>query len=100
MKAKTIVESMKDISAKKSSLQEQVDILNEEAAQLMAKEQLYATQIAEKHREHSDTIASAEEIKATLESQMTAVNDQHHKQLSSLRTEIDEKQAKIGELTG
>ena len=100
VKVKTIVESMKDTSAKKSSLQEELDCVTEELAQLKAKEKLYTSQIAEKHKEHSDNMASAEEIRTALESQMTSVNDQHHKQLSTLRNEIDEKQAKIDELTG
>ena len=100
VKVKTIVESMKEIGEKRSALQDEVDQLNEQCAQLKAKEQIFSSQIAEKHREHSDNMADAEQLRATLEGQMESHRDQHHKQLSTLRAEVNDKQAKIDELTG
>ncbi len=62
-------------------------------------EQLYATQIAESHKEKSEKLASADEMRQALQQQMDGHRDAHQKQLSELRAEITEKQAQIDQLT-
>ena len=62
-------------------------------------EQLYTSQIAQSHKEKSEKLASADEMREALQKQMEGHREAHQKQLNELRNEITEKQAKIDELT-
>nr|XP_006811967.1 PREDICTED: kinesin heavy chain [Saccoglossus kowalevskii] len=97
-KMKQLSESMKDIDAKKRSLEEAVDSLNEECAQLRAKEEMRSSAYEEKEKEHEGLQKSAEEMKMALEMQMQGHRETHQKQLNSLRNEIAEKEAMIEQL--
>ncbi|CAH1790380.1 unnamed protein product [Owenia fusiformis] len=96
-KMKSLAESQKDIETKKRSLEEEVDKLNEETAQLRAEEQVYKSQL-EKQQQESNKQSSALEMKETLEKQMEGHREQHQKQLTTLRDEIASKQTMIDSL--
>nr|KAG5686310.1 hypothetical protein BaRGS_010306 [Batillaria attramentaria] len=96
-KMATLAETIKDVEHKKRQLEESVDSLNEECAQLKAQQSM-ATAAAEKEKETSNKLQSEIEIKETLERQMMAHREQHQKQLSALREEIADKQAMIDQL--
>ncbi len=57
------------------------------------------SQLAESKQKSSDSVASAEQIRAALEEQMVVHREQQQKQLQELRAEIDAKQAKVDDLT-
>lgn len=96
-KMTTLAETIKDVEHKKRQLEESVDSLNEECAQLKA-QQSVATAATEKEKETSNKLQSEIEIKETLEKQMMAHREQHQKQLATLREEIADKQSMIDQL--
>jgi kinesin family protein 5 len=98
-KIHTVQQSMHAVEAKKRSLEENVDQLNEECAKLRAQEQLYLSRMEESKKQQTDSMQTASEIKATLETQMESHREQHQKQLNELRAEIAEKQERIDQLT-
>ena len=55
-------ESLKEVSGKKQSLEDSVDALNEELAQLRAQEQLYLSQVGEAKEEVSNSFHELEKI--------------------------------------
>lgn len=96
-KLTTLAETIKDVEHKKRQLEESVDSLNEECAQLKAQQSM-ATAATEKEKETSNKLQSEIEMKETLEKQMMVHREQHQKQLSTLREEIADKQSMIDTL--
>lgn len=90
-KMKTMSETMKEVEGKKRSLEEQVDSLNEEVNKMKAAEQI--------NQKASDkTMEEDVQMKKALEEQIEQHREQHQKQVSHLRNEIEEKQSLMAEL--
>uniref|UniRef100_H2ZQE9 Kinesin-like protein n=1 Tax=Ciona savignyi TaxID=51511 RepID=H2ZQE9_CIOSA len=83
-KMKSLVEYMKDVENKKRSLEESVDKLNEDIAQLRSLEQ-------------TRTMALEDKEKESLQEQESH-RDTHQMQISRLRDEVDEKMKMIEQL--
>uniref|UniRef100_A0A2P2HY08 Kinesin-like protein n=1 Tax=Hirondellea gigas TaxID=1518452 RepID=A0A2P2HY08_9CRUS len=83
-RVKNLSTTIKDTETKKRSLEEQVDELGEEVARLKA-----VSQVSPGDDGHA---------KDALEKQIQQHTEQHHKQISSLRDELTEKQRLISEL--
>ena len=88
MKVTSLHDSCKVMESTKAELEETIDRLNDECATAKAQEQLIMDK--EKTTETS--------LLATLEQQMEAHREQHHKQLTVLRSQISEKQDNIDTL--
>jgi len=89
-KMKTLNETIRDGDTKKRNLEESLDALQEQIAQLKAEEQMHS-------------VASEEQLKETrlkeaLEEQLTQHREAHQKQVAQLRNEITERQAAVEEL--
>ena len=80
-RVKNLTQNIKDVETKKRSLEEQVDGLGEEVARLKAVSQVAPGVDAQ--------------AKETLEKQIQQHTEQHHKQISTLRDEITDKQTQI-----
>ncbi|KAG8188634.1 hypothetical protein JTE90_005987 [Oedothorax gibbosus] len=93
-KMKSLQETMKDVDAKKRTLEESVDSLNEECAKLKAAEEMHIMSSKEKEKLKD----SAEKMKDALEQQIEKHREAHQKQLSTLRDEIAEKEGQINKL--
>jgi len=89
-KMKTLNESLKDSDAKKRSLEEALDGLNETVVQLKATEQMSAVASEEQLKETN--------VKEALEEQLSQHREQHQKQVATLRNEVTEKQSAMEEL--
>jgi len=89
-KMKTLNESLKENDAKKRSLEEAVDSLQETVTQLKASEQMNAVASEEQLKEAN--------VKDALEEQLSQHREQHQKQVAQLRNEITEKQTAMEEL--
>ena len=53
----------------------------------------------EEREKEKDQMQASHQMKEALEKQMDSIREQHQKQLSELRSEIDTKQARIDQLT-
>lgn len=93
-KMSTLAETIKDMEVKKRHLEENVDCLSEECAQLKAQQSM-AMAVTEKEKETSTKLQAEIEMKETLEQQMMVHREQHQRQLANLREEISEKQGLI-----
>lgn len=93
-KMKSLNDSIKDIEHKKRTLEESVDLLNEEVAKLKSADEMHKMASREKEKQKD----SAEKIKTALEEQIEKHRETHAKQLSTLRDEIAEKQELIDSL--
>lgn len=89
-KMKSLNEFIKEVEAKKRSLEEQVDALTEEVSRHKATEQM--------HKVASDQRQEEMEMRSALEQQISQHREQHQKQVALLRDEITEKQAHVEEL--
>jgi len=94
-KMKSLMEYMKDVENKKRGLEESVDKLNADIAQLRTVEQ----QRISTDQETMDQLKSSEEIQSVMKEQLDSQRDIHQAQLSKLRDEIDEKKTMIESLT-
>lgn len=97
-KMQTLGENVKEVEAKKRTLEEAVDTLNEQLANQTAKEQMQLAAMKDKEEKHAKGMMDAQAIKEALESQMDQHRETHSKQLSSLRDEIQEQTDVIHEL--
>ncbi|XP_038076442.1 kinesin heavy chain-like isoform X2 [Patiria miniata] len=98
-KIKTGHENLREVELKKQSLEDKLDILNEQLEQVNAdaekKRANEGKALEDKARESEE---SAKELQAKMEAQMEKHREAHHQLLTSLRTEISEKEHLIEEL--
>lgn len=97
-KMQTLGENVKEVEAKKRTLEEAVDTLNEQLANQTAKEQMQLAAMKDKEEKHAKGMMDAQAIKEALETQMDQHRETHSKHLSSLRDEIQEQTDVINEL--
>ncbi|XP_066302005.1 kinesin heavy chain-like isoform X3 [Branchiostoma lanceolatum] len=98
VKMRSLIESMKDVEHKKRSLEESVDSLNEELAELHSSEELRVAALRDKEEKHAEKIESTLQMKSTLEKQIESHREAHQKQVARLRDEIEQKQGHIDQL--
>uniref|UniRef100_A0A8C5MCL8 Kinesin-like protein n=1 Tax=Leptobrachium leishanense TaxID=445787 RepID=A0A8C5MCL8_9ANUR len=92
-KIKSLTEYVQNVEQKKRQMEESVDSLNEELVKLRAQEKVH-----EMEKEHLNKVQTANEVKHAVEQQIQSHRETHHKQLNSLRDEIDAKEKLITEL--
>ncbi|XP_022079909.1 kinesin heavy chain-like isoform X2 [Acanthaster planci] len=98
-KIKTVHENLREVELKKQSLEDKLDILNEQLEQVTAEaEQKRAIEGKALEDKARETEESAKELQAKMEAQMEKHREAHHQLLTSLRTEISEKEHLIEEL--
>uniref|UniRef100_A0A674B631 Kinesin-like protein n=1 Tax=Salmo trutta TaxID=8032 RepID=A0A674B631_SALTR len=90
-KIKSLTEYLQNVEQKKRQLEENVDSLNEELVKISAQEKVTAM-------EKENEIQSANEVKEAVEQQIAGHREVHHKQISSLRDELDRKEHLMTEL--
>ncbi|XP_047197892.1 kinesin-1 heavy chain isoform X2 [Hippoglossus stenolepis] len=90
-KIKSLTEYLQNVEHKKRQLEENVDSLNEEFVKLSAQEKVHAM-------EKENEIQSANEVKEAVDKQIHSHREAHHKQISSLRDELENKEKLITEL--
>ncbi|XP_029686296.1 kinesin-1 heavy chain isoform X1 [Takifugu rubripes] len=90
-KIKSLTEYLQNVEQKKRQLEENVDSLNEELVKLSAQEKVHAM-------EKENEIQTANEVKEAVEKQIHSHREAHHKQISSLRDELDNKEKLITDL--
>uniref|UniRef100_H2ZQE7 Kinesin-like protein n=1 Tax=Ciona savignyi TaxID=51511 RepID=H2ZQE7_CIOSA len=89
-KMKSLVEYMKDVENKKRSLEESVDKLNEDIAQLRSLEQTRTMALEDKEKESL--------LENLMKQEQESHRDTHQMQISRLRDEVDEKMKMIEQL--
>ncbi|XP_078519469.1 kinesin-1 heavy chain isoform X2 [Lissotriton helveticus] len=92
-KIKSLTEYLQNVEQKKRQLEESVDSLNEELVKLRAQEKVH-----EMEKEHLNKVQTANEVKLAVEQQIQSHREAHHKQISSLRDEIEAKEKLITDL--
>ncbi|XP_075443841.1 kinesin-1 heavy chain [Ascaphus truei] len=92
-KIKSLTEYVQNVEQKRRQMEESVDSLNEELVKLRAQEKVH-----EMEKEHLNKVQTANEVKHAVEQQILSHRETHHKQLSSLRDEIDTKEKLITDL--
>jgi len=97
-KMQTLGENVKEVEAKKRTLEEAVDSLNEKLANQTAKEEMQLEVMKDKEEKHAKGMMDALTIKETLEGQMAQHRDVHNKQLTGLRDEIQQQSDAINQL--
>ncbi|TNN35259.1 Kinesin-1 heavy chain [Liparis tanakae] len=90
-KIRSLTEYLQNVEQKKRQLEENVDSLNEEFVKLSAQEKVHAM-------EKESEIQTANEVKEAVDKQIHSHREAHHKQISSLRDELDSKEKLITEL--
>ena len=75
---KSLAENIREVEAKKRSLEEQVDTLTEEVSNLKAAEKM--------HQVASDKRQEEVQMKEALEGQIAQHREQHQKQVSRVKT--------------
>ncbi|XP_061571663.1 kinesin heavy chain-like [Cololabis saira] len=99
-KIKSLTDYMQNMEQKKRQLEESQDALTEELAKLQAHEK--RLEVSGEQKDGISRLDGDEDIKSTLEEQLQeqleSQREAHHKQLSRLRSEIDDKQRMLDEL--
>uniref|UniRef100_A0A8C3A6Q5 Kinesin heavy chain n=1 Tax=Cyclopterus lumpus TaxID=8103 RepID=A0A8C3A6Q5_CYCLU len=90
-KIRSLTEYLQNVEQKKRQLEESVDSLNEEFVKLSAQEKVHAM-------EKESEIQTANEVKEAVDKQIHSHREAHHKQISSLRDELDNKEKLITEM--
>ncbi|CAN9498436.1 unnamed protein product [Ophioblennius macclurei] len=98
-KIKSLTDYMQNMEHKKRQLEESQDALTEELAKLQAQEKRHEVLGDEKEKEDIGRLDGDEDVKKLLEEQLESHREAHHKQLSRLRDEIEDKQRMLDELT-
>ncbi|KAM6893917.1 kinesin heavy chain-like isoform 2-T2 [Xenentodon cancila] len=96
-KIKSLTDYMQNMEQKKRQLEESQDALSEELAKLQAHEK--RLEVSGEQKEGISRLDGDDDIKKTLEEQLESHREAHHKQLSRLRSEIEDKQRMLDELT-
>ncbi|XP_065666641.1 kinesin heavy chain isoform X2 [Hydra vulgaris] len=94
----TLLESIKDVEAKKRLLEEAVDTLNETLAKQTANEQMQIASLKDREEKQAKGLMDARAIKEALEAQMKHHGEAHAKQLALLRDEIQNQSTIISDL--
>ncbi|XP_061411907.1 LOW QUALITY PROTEIN: kinesin heavy chain-like [Lethenteron reissneri] len=97
-KIKSMSDYVQTVEQKKRLLEETVDSLNEDLANISSQEQMKETAFKDKEKEHQDMLQDSTNMQKALEQQMTLHREKHQKQLSRLRDENEEKQKLIDRL--
>ncbi|CAJ1078520.1 kinesin heavy chain-like isoform X1 [Xyrichtys novacula] len=97
-KVVSLTEDLQKVEQRKRKLEESQDALVEEVAKLTAQGQMHELTVMDKEKEHMSRLKDAVEMKRTLEEQMENHREVHHKQLSRLRDEIEQKQRDLDHL--
>ncbi|XP_038608866.1 kinesin heavy chain isoform X1 [Tachyglossus aculeatus] len=92
-KIRSLTEYMQTVELKKRHLEESYDALSDALAKLRAQETVHEGNLKDQEPDTQDS-----EEKKVLELQMETQRETHHRQLSRLRDEINEKQKTIDEL--
>ncbi|XP_034717790.1 kinesin-1 heavy chain-like isoform X2 [Etheostoma cragini] len=90
-KIKSLMDTLQNVEQKKRHLEETVDSLNEEIVRIKAQEKVNTM-------ERENEIQSAYEVKEAVEMQIQTHRENHQKQISSLRDELDNKDKLMTEL--
>ncbi|XP_029313251.1 kinesin-1 heavy chain-like [Cottoperca gobio] len=90
-KIKSLTDNLQNVEHKKRQLEENVDSLNEEIVRIKAQEKVNTM-------EKENEIQSANEVKEAVEKQIQSHRENHQKQISSLRDELDNKDKLMTEL--
>ncbi|XP_034717789.1 kinesin-1 heavy chain-like isoform X1 [Etheostoma cragini] len=95
-KIKSLMDTLQNVEQKKRHLEETVDSLNEEIVRIKAQVCLLPEKVNTMERENE--IQSAYEVKEAVEMQIQTHRENHQKQISSLRDELDNKDKLMTEL--
>ncbi|XP_076808076.1 kinesin heavy chain-like isoform X2 [Clavelina lepadiformis] len=93
-KMKSLVEYMQDVENKKRSLEDSIDKMNEEIAELKSSEKVRVLALEDKE-ESADHASNAGDLKQTMKEELDLQRDNYHTQMSRLRDEVDEKMKMI-----
>ncbi|XP_072041922.1 kinesin heavy chain-like isoform X2 [Amphiura filiformis] len=97
-KMKSLQDNVKEIDTKKRTLEEEVDILNDEIAKLKDRDEMLTASHEDRQKDYDAQMQSAEELKQSLASKMEEHHEKTYTQLASLRAEVADKERQIEDL--